>query len=240
MVLMVTLLIIITGAVGFLFKNQRDMKALLQSHAQPSTHTIPAGVTSEYYCLPTAQSWSALQTKVKNTVVQVFNQGAALDLLQPYKSPTQFQSVGTGFFINDQGELITNAHVIDQAKALYIQIPSLGKRQVEVYCVGVSPDRDLALLKVTEEGLKTIAQEMGAIPFLSLGDSDLVKRADEIMTLGYPLGQQGLKSTTGVVSGREENLIQISAPINPGNSGGPSLNIQGDVIGINTSAILNR
>jgi S1-C subfamily serine protease len=54
------------------------------------------------------------------------------------------------------------------------------------------------------------------------------------MTLGYPLGQQGLKSTTGVVSGREQNLIQIDAAINPGNSGGPSLNLKGDVIGINT------
>jgi S1-C subfamily serine protease len=54
------------------------------------------------------------------------------------------------------------------------------------------------------------------------------------MALGYPLGQQGLKSTTGVVSGREQHLIQIDAAINPGNSGGPSVNRKGEVIGINT------
>jgi serine protease Do len=61
------------------------------------------------------------------------------------------------------------------------------------------------------------------------------------MTLGYPLGQQGLKSTVGVISGRESleyrQFIQIDAPINPGNSGGPSLNFDGQVIGINTAGI---
>ncbi len=57
------------------------------------------------------------------------------------------------------------------------------------------------------------------------------------MALGYPLGQQALKSTTGVISGRERSMIQMSAPLNPGNSGGPTLNKRGEVIGINTSII---
>jgi Trypsin-like serine proteases, typically periplasmic, contain C-terminal PDZ domain len=73
---------------------------------------------------------------------------------------------------------------------------------------------------------------------LALGDSDIARRADDVMALGYPLGQQSLKSTTGVISGREQNLIQISAPINPGNSGGPLVNQYGQVIGINSSGIL--
>ncbi len=59
------------------------------------------------------------------------------------------------------------------------------------------------------------------------------------MALGYPLGQQSLKSTTGVISGREHNLIQLSAAINPGNSGGPLLNVKGEVIGINSAGILD-
>ncbi|HZW60872.1 MAG TPA: trypsin-like peptidase domain-containing protein, partial [Candidatus Babeliales bacterium] len=73
--------------------------------------------------------------------------------------------------------------------------------------------------------------------FLSLGDSDNVHRADEVLALGYPLGQESLKSTTGVISGREKNMIQMSAPINQGSSGGPLLNVKGEVIGINTAGI---
>ena len=95
----------------------------------------------------------------------------------------------------------------------------------------------ICTIKVKPEGLEIIKNEIGGVKFLTLGDSDYVHRADEIMALGYPLGQQNLKSTTGVVSGREQHLIQISAPINPGNSGGPSLNIRGEVIGINTAYI---
>jgi S1-C subfamily serine protease len=66
---------------------------------------------------------------------------------------------------------------------------------------------------------------------LQLGDSDSVHRADEVMALGYPLGQESLKSTTGVISGRESTMIQMSAAINPGSSGGPLLNIKGQGIG---------
>jgi serine protease Do len=80
---------------------------------------------------------------------------------------------------------------------------------------------------------------LGKIPYLTLGNSDLVRRGDEVMALGYPLGQQSLKSTTGVISGRESGMIQMSAAINPGNSGGPSINTQGEVVGINTSMIQN-
>ncbi|HEX2977949.1 MAG TPA: trypsin-like peptidase domain-containing protein [Candidatus Babeliales bacterium] len=180
------------------------------------------------------QAWSELQDKVKNAVVQVFSQVGTIDLLQPYKTPNQYQGTGSGFFINKEGEIITNAHVIDQAKAVWIQIPGLGKQQIDVEIVGLSPERDLALLRVPAEGLEIIKTVLGEIPHLGFGDSNDVKRADEVMTLGYPLGQQGLKSTVGVVSGREQHLIQIDAPINPGNSGGPSLNRSCQVVGVNT------
>jgi serine protease Do len=65
----------------------------------------------------------------------------------------------------------------------------------------------------------------------------LVRRSDDVLALGYPLGQQSLKSTNGIISGHEHHLIQMSAPINPGSSGGPLLNIKGEVIGINSSGI---
>ncbi|MGE0010265.1 MAG: S1C family serine protease [Candidatus Babeliales bacterium] len=181
------------------------------------------------------QPWSDLQATLKDSVVQIFSQIAEVNLLQPQKPRSQHQAYGSGFFINDEGEIITNAHVVDQAAAVWIQIPSLGKRQLDVDIIGVSPDRDMALLKLRPEGIALIKQVRGEIPYLQLGDSDRIHRADEILTLGYPLGQQGLKSTKGVVSGREQHLIQIDAAINPGNSGGPSINVNGEVVGINTA-----
>lgn len=181
--------------------------------------------------------WRPVQQQVKDTVVQVFAQISEIDLLQPYKTPGQFSSSGSAFFINEQGDLLTNAHVVDQAKLLWIQVPSLGKRIIHVEVVGLSPERDVALLRVVPEDIKIIRNELGRIPYLPLGDSDLVYRSDEVLALGYPLGQQSLKSTTGVISGREQQFIQMSAPINPGNSGGPLLNINGEVIGINTAGV---
>lgn len=188
---------------------------------------------------PPVRGWSDLQTLTKNTVVQVFSHMTQFDWLEPYKTPAQGQSSGSAFFINDQGELITNAHVVNQARAVFIQIPAMGKHRLEVDILGISPDRDLALLRLKPEEFEKVKKELKKIPFLTFGDSDKLNRAEEIMTLGYPLGQQSLKSTTGVVSGREhmngQYMIQISAPINPGNSGGPSLNDCGQVIGVNTA-----
>lgn len=185
-----------------------------------------------------SEAWRPVQEKIKDTVVQIFSHVAEIDLLQPYKTPSQYTASGSGFFINEDGYLITNAHVINQAKAVWIQIPSLGRRILDVNVIGISPDRDLALLKLSEESFAVVKQELGAIPHLPLGDSDSVHRADEVMALGYPLGQQSLKSTTGVISGRESHFIQMSAAINPGSSGGPLLNVSGEVVGINCAGMV--
>ena len=213
--------------------DQQELRLLLVAKLeQPEEKIIQKEIIIERI-QGTSEDWSALQAKVKDNIVQVFSQIAAVDLLQPYKTPAQGQTTGTGFFISID-EIITNAHVIDQAKSVSVQIISMGKHQIDVDVIGVSPDRDIALLKVRPEGLETIKKELGEIQPLTLGDSDHIHRADEIMALGYPLGQQGLKSTVGVVSGREAHLIQIDAALNPGNSGGPSVNRLGKVIGINT------
>lgn len=187
--------------------------------------------------------WPIIQARVKNTIVQVFSEIAQFNWLQPYMTPAQGEAYGTGFFIDSNGYILTNAHVISQAQAVAIQVPALGKERLDAHIVAVSFDRDIALLRVSDEAYKTIKQAIGAIPFVGLGDSNKVSRGDEIMTLGYPLGQEYLKSTVGVISGRENvefrQYLQIDAAINPGNSGGPSLNMDGDVIGINTANIPN-
>ncbi|MBT4855899.1 trypsin-like serine protease [bacterium] len=187
------------------------------------------------------EPWSAVQVKINNTVVQVFSQVGQFHWMEPYRAPIQSECSGSGFFINAEGYLITNAHVVDQAKAIYIQIPALGKERIRAEIVGISYERDLALLKIDVEGIAQIKDIIHTIPILKLGDSDKVHRADEVLAIGFPLGQQGLKSTKGVVSGRENlgnrHVIQIDAAINPGNSGGPAININGEVVGINTYGI---
>ena len=182
--------------------------------------------------------WRPVQEKIKDTVVQIFSQVAEFDWLQPYRTPNQYSTRGSGFFINDQGCIITNAHVIDQALGVWIQIPSLGRRLIGVRVVSICPERDIALLCINNEDLDYVKQNLGSIPFLPLGNSDFIYRADEVLALGYPLGHESLKSTSGVISGREQNYIQTSAPINPGNSGGPLISTAGEVIGINRAGIV--
>ncbi len=188
--------------------------------------------------ISSSQLWGPVQEKVNDTVVQVFSHILQTDLLRPYAPPIQGSASGSAFFINDKGFLVTNAHVVNEAAGIWIQIQSLGKRIIDVDIVGISPDRDLALLKVSDEGLELMRKELGGVSYLPLGNSDLVRRSDDLLALGYPLGMQALKSTTGVVSGREDGLIQISAPINPGSSGGPTLNTRGEVIAVNSSGIV--
>lgn len=200
--------------------------------AQPAKEKI-----IEQILISPSQIWRPIQDNARDTVVQIFAQVAEIDLLQPYKSPAQGTQFGSGFFINADGDIITNAHVIDQARSLWIQIPSLGKRIIDVELIGVSPERDLALLRVMPHDLEFIRQRLGKVPFLSLGDSDSVHRSDEVLALGYPLGQQSLKSTTGVISGFEQHFIQTSAALNPGNSGGPLINSKGEVIGVNEANV---
>ena len=239
-ILVVTLIII--GGVLFyqLFTNQKELAHAIATYGVKIKHTAGEAPYVGEEALK-QQTWTMVQEKARDTVVQVISQTAEINILQPYRTPKQSGGSGSAFFISEDGELVTNAHVVDEAQAVWIKIPSLGKMIIDVEVIGRAPERDLALLKISEEGLEKIKDKLGKVPFLSLGNSDIVHRVDEVLTLGYPLGQCSLKSTCGVVSGREHIggrlLIQIDSPINPGNSGGPALNTLGQVIGITSSGI---
>ncbi len=187
------------------------------------------------------RDWGRIQDEVQNAVVQVFAQVAQFNWLEPYKVSEQYERRGSGFFINDQGYLITNAHVVNEAKRIWIHLPSLGRKALFVDIIGFCPDRDLALLRLQDKDQEFVRSKLGSIRSLPFGDSDLIRRTDSVMVLGYPLGQYRMKSSMGIVSGRESGggrtLIQITAPINPGNSGGPLLNMNGEVIGITISMV---
>jgi len=233
-----------------------SFKRLLDSHysscetMKVSTQEYPMDLVStdsndvllhENDCKKTA-SWLEVQKLAKDTVVQVVSQIARFNFLEPYKTPEQGACGGTGFFINEKGHILTNYHVIDEATVVHIKIPHFGQETFETEVIGVSPDRDIALLKLKDKDFEAIKEGLGGkIRYLPLGNSDKVLRTQKLLVLGYPLSLPTLKSTQGIVSGRErignQSYLQITAPINPGNSGGPALNSSGEVIGIANAGI---
>lgn len=187
--------------------------------------------------------WISVQKNARDAVMQVFTNKFEFNWIEPYRTPEQSAGVGSGFFINEDGHFLTNYHVVSEGRNIQIQLPSFGKERFDAEIVGVNPERDLARLVLTEDSKRRIREKLGSIPFLKLGNSDLLARGEEILALGFPLGQEHLKSTHGIISGVEKPslvdqlCLQITAPINPGNSGGPSLNSRGEVIGINFAMI---
>lgn len=186
-------------------------------------------------------SWVDVQNFVSPALVQVIAQVARFNWLTPYSIYEQGETRGTGFFIDDEGSIVTNAHVVDEATVVWIYSDVLGSQALFADIISVCPERDFALLRLRKQD-HTMLRNAGTTIHLSLGDSDQIQSAESVLVLGYPLGQQGIKSTTGVVSGREYQLgrafLQITAPVNPGSSGGPLINDKGQVIGIATAAAL--
>ncbi len=206
-------------------------------NSKTSMQSMPVDTVSTTFMQSSGPVWEQLQARVQDTVVQIFAQMMEINWVEPYKIPQMGMCTGSGFFIDETGYIVTNSHVVDQARSVYIQIPSFGKHQFEVKIIGVMPEKDIALLQVGQDCIDMLKAIHGKVPVLALGDSDTVKRSMEVMALGYPLGQQSLKSTTGVISGHEFGMIQMSAAINPGSSGGPLVNIRGQVIGINSAVV---
>lgn len=143
-------------------------------------------------------------------------------------------SLGSGVIIDKGGYILTNHHVIKDADEITVKLAN--KKEYKSRVVGVDPKTDLAVIKVN-------APE--DLPVAILGDSDALKVGEWALAIGNPFGLDHTV-TVGVISatGRSdvgiatyENFIQTDASINPGNSGGPLLNIQGEVIGINTAII---
>ncbi|HWV15872.1 MAG TPA: trypsin-like peptidase domain-containing protein [Cellvibrio sp.] len=141
---------------------------------------------------------------------------------------------GTGFVWGQQGYIVTNYHVVENANKVMITLQDQSTWPAEV--IGLAPERDLAVLKIKAPVEKLIA--------LPLGDSSQLSVGRKVLAIGNPFGLDATL-TTGVVSalGREiespnkrkiGNVIQTDAAINPGNSGGPLLNSQGQLIGVNT------
>ena len=143
------------------------------------------------------------------------------------------QGVGSGFIMSKEGYILTNNHVVEDADQIRVKLA--GGKQFDGKVVGRDPKTDLALVK--------IAGDSDLQP-LKLGNSDDLKVGNWVVAVGSPFGLEqtvtaGIVSAKGRVigSGPYDNFIQTDASINPGNSGGPLINLQGEVVGINTAII---
>ena len=135
--------------------------------------------------------------------------------------------LGSGSIIDADGIILTNRHVVvsclegDREVAIYL----FDGRRFNAAVVEVSEELDLALLRLKDSP--------GELPVLEWGDSEALEVGEDVIAIGNP---DGLKWTlsTGIVSGKRDNMIQTTAPLNPGNSGGPLISPEGKLIGVNT------
>lgn len=154
--------------------------------------------------------------------------------LAPSTGEYNTKSLGSGVIISEDGYIITNNHVIQDADE--IQVRLIDGRNLIAKLIGSDPHSDLALLKIDAKGL----------PIAKLGSSEDLKVGEWVVAIGSPFGFEH-SATAGIVSAKGRGLhteqyvpfIQTDAAINPGNSGGPLLNMKGEVVGINSQIVSN-
>jgi Do/DeqQ family serine protease len=143
--------------------------------------------------------------------------------------------LGSGVIISPDGFILTNNHVVEGATEIEVALTDSRKAQAKI--IGTDPETDLAILKIS----------LDRLPVITLGNSDALQVGDQVLAIGNPFGV-GQTVTSGIVSalGRNqlgintfENFIQTDAAINPGNSGGALVDVNGNLMGINT-AIYSR
>jgi serine protease Do len=175
---------------------------------------------------PCAEPLATIFERVSPAVVSI--QAMKINKSRPTR---RFETVGgSGVIIDKDGQVLTNAHVVDGAASLTVTLDSGAK--VPARILGLDPVLDLALIRV---------EAPNPLPTVRFGDSSAVRVGDEVIAIGNPIGLDQTM-TRGIVSGlnrtlpgiSDEPMIQTDAPINPGNSGGPLVDRCGQVIGINT------
>src|SRR5262252_938843 len=191
------------------------------SHVELSEAAAPANYD------PEEQNNIAVYKKALPAVVNITSTAVAFDFF--YGAVPQ-QGMGSGFVIDGEGHILTNYHVVENARQL--EVTTSDKKKYKAQVVGADPVQDLAVIQIP---IKTVPQA-------EIGDSKQLVVGQKVFAIGNPFGLSGTM-TRGIISsirqvrgprGFIDEAIQTDAAINPGNSGGPLLNSRGQVIGINS------
>jgi S1-C subfamily serine protease len=161
----------------------------------------------------------------------------------PFGITSSGEATGTGFVVRTDGVIVTNQHVIEGAQSVTVTLPAPDGRTLDATVVATDQQHDLAVLRVDASGLPTV----------TLGDSNDLQLGQQVIALGYALGLKGGPTvTSGIVSSLDRTIdvqdpnaasgtrtyadvLQTDAAINPGNSGGPLIDLDGNVIGIDSA-----
>jgi len=210
----------------------------LQAEAMPSFSPLiasvkPAVVSVRVKIAQSNVSWNAfsgqssnLPPEIQRFLKQFGNQNGAV----PNSPPSVMMGEGSGFFISSDGYIVTNKHVVQNAKS--VTVTTDDGKVLDAKVIGTDPKTDVALLKLDQPG---------DYPYVSFAKQE-PRVGDWVVAIGNPYGLGGTV-TAGIVSadGRDigegpyDRFMQIDAPINKGNSGGPTFNMQGQVVGMNTA-----
>lgn len=196
-----------------------------------------------------SETFATIAERVKPSVVlikskRVVRQAQAQRFWRPFEEffggrqppdvqPRPFEGLGSGVIVSEDGYILTNNHVVADADELTVQFADEQETTAEI--VGLDPRTDLAVIKV----------DFDRLPVVAFGDSDKLRVGEWVMAVGNPLGRNhtvtaGIVSAKGrkrvlPVDGSYENFIQTDAAINPGNSGGALVDLEGNLMGINTA-----
>src|SRR5206468_114246 len=211
------------GPVGRRALEHQVLEEVGDAGRAPLLVALPASAVAQSPC---TESLAALFERVSPTVVSI--QATKINKAKPQR---RFETVvGSGVVIEREGQVLTNAHVVDGAASLSVTLDSGARTPARV--LGMDTVTDLALLRI---------ETPSPVPVARLGDSSALHVGDEVVAIGNPMGLEQTM-TRGIVSGlnrllpglAEQPMIQTDAPINPGNSGGPLVDRCGAVVGINT------
>ncbi|MGB8035018.1 MAG: trypsin-like peptidase domain-containing protein [Nitrososphaeraceae archaeon] len=224
---------------------QQQQQNVVQSSSSSINPLTSPSSSSPSSSSASSSSLANVFKRVENSVVQITSTRSdpnQVTIINGVPATGRSTALGSGFVYDNQGHIITNHHVIDGATTADVTFTDGNTYSAKV--IGKDPDADIAVLQITDN-----FSEEKVMP-LPVANSSSLRPGDQLIAIGNPFGLSGT-ITTGIVSGEGRllpnpdtgfsipNIIQTDAPINPGNSGGPLLNIQGQVIGMNT-AILSR
>lgn len=256
-IVLIGVIIALSVTVIVQFSNGRSLSDLSQATIQSQSGS---NTTQEQISAPTPQeqtsnslgsttttlpSQSSSLTEIfknaQNSVVQITSKVSSVDntiIINGQPLESQSTRLGSGFVYDKAGYIITNNHVVDGSKT--VNVTFIDGNTYAAKVVGTDPDNDLAVIQITDN-----FSDENLVP-LPIGDSSTLEVGQQIIAIGNPFGLSD-SMTTGIVSalGRllpNQNvgfsipdIIQVDAAINPGNSGGPLLNLEGQVVGINTA-----
>lgn len=218
-----------------------SLQSFLEGEASQLTVLNNAAKDGNNTVTPDEQSIAAVAEAVGPSVVSIVTSTTQTSRL--YNGQYAVEGAGTGMIVSSNGYVMTNKHVVDGADSVTVVLPD-GRSYEDVQVLGSDPLNDVAFLKI---------RNVSGLPAITLGDSKTVRIGQTVVAIGNALGQYQNSVTSGIISGTGRpvvassdgtangnpesltDLIQTDAAINSGNSGGPLLNLQGQVIGINTA-----